>query len=292
MQETSTHRDPAEGKQVVYVTAAGRDSEWGEDFDLRALWSVVVLHWKLILFCTLLFAGAGVAYALLATEKFTAQVVLIPAKSNNTRGLLSQFGGLASLAGITLGSDDHTEPLAMLRSKSLTREFIRERNLVEVLLESRYPRFKGEKRLSQAVDYFDRRVKSVSEDRKTGLVTVTIEWKDPVVAAEWANALVERLNERMRQRALDESTKNVAYLRGELASNNVVALQESISKLLEVELQTIMLARGNIEYSYRVVDRATPPHRRSWPKRTLTVGLSAALGAFLAVLILSLRQER
>jgi uncharacterized protein involved in exopolysaccharide biosynthesis len=277
---------------MVYVTSPDRDLEWGGDFDLRALWNVVMTHWRLILACTMLGAAAGVTYALLATEKFTAQVVLIPAKSNDTRELLSQFGGLASLAGIALGSDDHTEPLAVLRSKSLTRDFIRERNLVDVLLDDKYPQFTGQKRLSQAVDYFDRRVKRVAEDRKTGLVTVTIEWKDPVIAADWANALVERLNHRMRQRALEESTKNVAYLRGELTGNNLVALQASISKLLEVELQKIMLARGNREYAYRVVDRATPPHKRSWPKRTLTVGLSAALGALLAALILSVRGTR
>jgi uncharacterized protein involved in exopolysaccharide biosynthesis len=291
MKEAPTHSDPAGTRRAVPIARTDQDPEWGEDFDLRAMWRVVVRHWKLIALCTLLFAAAGAAYALLATEKFTAQVVLIPAKSNQTQELLSQFGGLASLAGITLGSDDHTEPLAMLRSKSLTRDFIRERNLVEELLEGKYPQYKGARRLSQAVDYFDRRVKSVSEDRKTGLVTVTIEWKDPGVAAEWANALVDRLNERMRQRALDESTKNVAYLRGELASNSLVALQSSIGRLLEVELQTIMLARGNREYAYRVVDRAVPPHRRSWPKRSLTVALSAALGGFLAVLILSLRKD-
>jgi uncharacterized protein involved in exopolysaccharide biosynthesis len=292
MQQTPTPPDPAEARRVVYAAPADRDSEWGDDFDLRALWDVLVLHWKLIALCTLLFAAAGAAYALLATEKYTAQVVLIPAESNETRELLSQFGGLASLAGLTLGSDDHTEPLAVLRSKSLTRDFIRDRELVEVLLEGKHPQYKGAKRLAEAVDYFDRKVKSVSEDRKTGLITVTIEWKDPVVAAEWANALVERLNDRMRQRALDESTKNVTYLRGELATNNLVALQTSIGKLLEVELQTIMLARGNREYAYRVVDRATPPHRRSWPKRSLTVIISAALGAFVSVLILSLRPGR
>jgi hypothetical protein len=52
------------------------------------------------------------------------------------------------------------------------------------------------------------------------MVTLAIEWTQPEVAAEWANALVQRLNRRLRERALREAETNVAYLQAEMARTN------------------------------------------------------------------------
>ena len=94
-----------------------------------------------ILLCTLLFAAARAEYAFTTTEKFKVNVVLIPDKSQETQGLMSRFGGLASFARISLGSDDQTEPLAVVRTKSPAREIVRERDLVQVLLVGKCPEF-------------------------------------------------------------------------------------------------------------------------------------------------------
>ena len=45
---------------------------------------------------------------------------------------------------------------------------------------------------------------SVDEDKKSGLITLSITWKDPQVAANWANDLVKQLNEQLREQAIDE----------------------------------------------------------------------------------------
>jgi hypothetical protein len=82
-------------------------------------------------------------------------------------------------------------------------------------------------------------VRKIDEDSRTGLVTLSIEWRDPQRAAEWANLLAVRLNEHMRQRALAEAEANVKYLRHEFESTPIVVLQQSISGLLENEMQKL-----------------------------------------------------
>ena len=41
----------------------------------------------------------------------------------------------------------------------------------------------------EAFRMFDKNIRLVSVDRKSGLVTLTIDWKDPALAAAWANSL-------------------------------------------------------------------------------------------------------
>jgi len=113
--------------------------------------------------------------------------------------------------------------------------------------------------------------------------------RDPELAAAWANLLAARLNDHMRQRALAEAEANVKYLRREFESTSIVTLQQSISGLLENEMQKLMLARGNSEYAFRVIDRAEVPRAPSKPRVTLIVVLATAFGGMLSVLVVLLR---
>jgi uncharacterized protein involved in exopolysaccharide biosynthesis len=104
-----------------------------------------------------------------------------------------------------------------------------------------------------------------------------------------------RLNERMRAQALKEAETNVAFLQTELGRTSVVTLQQSIGRLLESELQKLMLARGNEEFAFRVIDAASPPKERVRPKRALIAVMGTVLGGLLAVfgvfLLHALRSE-
>jgi len=212
---------------------------------------------------------------------------------------LSQLGGLASLAGLNLNSANKAEPVAVLQSKSFSRAFIQEEGILEVLLADRWignvqlwrSREKAPPDIRDAVEYFNKHVRSVDEDRKSGLVTLTVDWHDPQIAAVWANKMAQRLNAQMRKRALDDASSNLIYLQKEIAATPIVALQQSIGRMIEVELQRVMMARGNREFAFRVVDEAQVPKKRTSPRRTLIVSASLLLGLVLGVGIAALRDR-
>jgi hypothetical protein len=217
------------------------------------------------------------------------------------QGLAGQLGGLSSLAGlagIPLRGGDSAEPLAVLRSRDLSRAFIEEEKLLPVLFADRWDAQAGRWKSSDAADqpdirdavkYFNEEVRSVQEDKKTGLVMLNIEWLDAPTAARWANLLVARANDVMRSRAVAEAQRNIAFLQSELKSATVVSLQQSTGRLLDRELETLMLARGKPEFVFRVVDPAEIPKERSKPKRAQTVGFAALLGLALGGLLIVLR---
>jgi succinate-semialdehyde dehydrogenase/glutarate-semialdehyde dehydrogenase len=81
----------------------------------------------------------------------------------------------------------------------------------------------------------------------------------------------------LRAQALQDAQRNIKYLQGEIAATNVTSLQQAIGKVIESEMQKLLLARGNEEYAFKVIDKAVQPKKRDKPKRALVV-LGAALG--------------
>jgi uncharacterized protein involved in exopolysaccharide biosynthesis len=109
-------------------------------------------------------------------------------------------------------------------------------------------------------------------------VTLTITWTDPKVAAQWANGLAELTNNYLRQKAISESERNIAYLNDQLAKTSVVALRDSIYSLMESEIKKQMLARGTNEYALKVIDPAVPPEKPTSPKAMLWILMAFCAG--------------
>ena len=258
------------------------------------IWAVVWRDKWLIVALTSLIGFLAVAYALLATEWYRADVLLVPARQDGMSGLGDRLGGLAALAGMATAPADasKSEAVAVLKSREFATEFIKDNGLASAFTAGSTIAGKPAAEpadMRDAVRFFHENVLRVSEDRDTGHIALSVEWTDPNVAATWANSLVARLNERMRQRALKEAEANVAYLQSALESNKLVPVQQSIGRLLESELQKLMLARGSEDFSFRIVDPATPPDRRARPKRTLIVASAVFLGGVFALLVVFVR---
>lgn len=297
---------PGDGERIICVIARDVLPLDRPDPDSS---SFMITAWRgrwLILAFIVGFGILSVVLALTATEWYEAEVVMTPAGTKNTQGLANALGSLggglgalAGLAGISLGGQNTAEPIGVLKSREFAREFIEEQGLLHVLLADKWDAKAGRWKqtnpkkqpdIRDAVRYFDKRVLIVREDKKTGLVSVEIEWKSADAAAAWANRIVDRLNDQMRERALREAQANVDYLRNELAQTNVVPVQQAISKLLESEMQKVMVARGNKEFAFRVVDPAAVPKWRSWPKRTMVVALGILAGGIAGLIAVFARQ--
>jgi len=271
-----------------------------EVLDLMSLSSKIWQGKWLIIGVTAAFALSSAGLVLTLQSWYRAEVLLAPVRTKSAADLagpLGSLGGLASLAGLTLGGNT-SEPLAVLESRDLAREFVEQQNLLPVFFARRWDAKLARWTPADPQDWPDVRdgvkylinaVRTVKEDKKTGLVTLTIEWKDAKTAADWANLYADRANERIRARALLEAQANVDFLEHELATTSVVTLQQSIGRLLDTELQKVMLARENKEFAFRVIDRAEVPKWRVWPKRVQTVALATVIGGALSTYLVLLR---
>ncbi|TDJ32095.1 MAG: hypothetical protein E2O53_12665 [Gammaproteobacteria bacterium] len=284
---------PAEG--LVYVSPGTVYSGAADDkISLRQIWQILWRGKQIVIATTIIFALGSVTYALLAKEIFRAEVLLVPATEQSAPMIGGQLGGLAALAGVSTGGRGVVEALAVLQSRKFARDFIEQLNLMPVFFVEDWDAEEGRWRendpaeapdIRDGVKFFRENILKVSEERTTGLVTLAIEWTDPGVAAEWAGILVRRLNDRLREGALQEAQTNVAYLQSEMAKTTLATLQESIGRLLESELPKLMLAKGNEEFAFKIVDPAVAPKQRVRPKRALTTIIGTMLGGLLGIFI-------
>lgn len=240
----------------------------------------------LLFWIVLLAAAVGIAFLLVAPPVYRAEAVLLPNQPEQGGGIPSEFGGLASLAGLSFGLPaDETEAVAVLQSRVFVEDFIRDQNLLPILFSDEWDPINEVwisdhpddwPDLRDGVKYFVEGIRSVEQDVTTGIIFLSIEWNDPEMASAWVDALVKRINEKMRIRDLSNSKKRLEYLDAELARENLVELRQVISRLIETEIQTMMLANAETEYAFKIIDPSRVPNERIFP-RTLPVLLFAIL---------------
>jgi uncharacterized protein involved in exopolysaccharide biosynthesis len=139
-------------------------------------------------------------------------------------------------------------------------------------------------------------VRSVQEDRKTGLVTLTVDWQDPQQAAVWANELVARANSRLQQDAIEEGQKAIAFLQQQLGQAGAIEVRQALYSLIEAETKKVAIAHARKEFAFKVIDPAVAPRRKVKPQRRLIVVAGFLIGligsSFLAVLLAAIAAER
>lgn len=258
--------------------------ERGDGIDVVGIITVMWRYKYLIGALSILFALLAVYLALTAKEIFRAEVIVTVVHDNGLSGSSDSgggLGGLASLAGLSLGGGPDANAQGVLASRHLIEELIRRQDLVPILTLGTGKRAT----LWFAVKRFQETIVTVHDEPLKGLTTVTVDWTDAATAAKWANEFVALANELIRAHDLEDSTRSVAYLDKQIAQTKEVEVQRALSNLMENETKRLMLANARREYAFRVVDPAVPAEVRHSPRRTLMVISGFGVGFFLGTMI-------
>ena len=270
-----------------------------DEIDLLEYWRVLWKRKWLIVGVSFLAALIAVVVSLQMPNQYKAEVLLAPAGDGAKGGgaSLGGLGGLASLAGISLprGGGNVEESLAVLKTRDFLWKFIQDEKLMPVLFADAWDDEKKAWVDDKQPTLWDayRCLSGIitdTVDKKSGLITLSVEWNDADISAQWANILVTRLNEYLRQKALYESAANLEYLNRELNKSQVEDIRKALFSLISQEQKKAMMANTRVQYAFRVVDKAVAPDRKSKPKRALIVILATFVAGFLAVVFVFIQE--
>jgi len=270
-----------------------------DEISLFDIWRILVRYKWMILTVTVLCTLASTLFALLMTPVYRAEALIAPVtetdNSNRFATQLNEFSGIAALAGINMERGGRkNEAIATLKSRLFTEQFIKDEKLLPVLFRKMWD--KENQRwddadpediptLGDAYELFDEQVRRVREDRRTGLVVLSIDWENPDEAARWANELVRRVNVLLRKKAVRESESAISYVKEQLKQTSVVELQQVLHRLIESEMKEIILAKINEEFAFRVIDPAVAAEEAFKPNTPLLLLLGAMLGILGSVIL-------
>ena len=292
------------------------NDQYDDEIDLRELFMVLWAGKIKIVAITAVFAVASVIYALSVPNQYKATALLAPAQSSGggLSGALGQLGGLASLAGVSIGVGESSEAQIaqeIMKSWNFIEAFIADNDLAVELFAAEGWR-KGSNELKINDDVYDSQNKqwllenesgvvgppsswnlfktfserlAVSEDKKSGLVSVSIEYYSPQIAKQWLDMYVSAVNAHMQQRQVDKVTNNINYLQAQIEKTSIAEMREVFYTIIEEQTKNKMVAEASPEYAFVAVSPSMVPEETSQPKRALICILGTLLGGMLSVLL-------
>lgn len=286
-----------------------------DEIDLRELFWIFWAEKWLIIGVTALFAIGSVIYALMQTDIYRAEVVLAPANNDqNTNGLSAQLGGAAAFLGVNVGGaagDDISTAIAILKSRQFLARFIQENDILIPMFAGSWDKQAGESVIdaeiydvSNGIWLSEEGPPSMQDAYRTlnsvlsisgpapgtGIVTVAINWHNPIEAAEWVNELVAAINTEIKSQDVNEANRAITYLRGQLEQTQLVDMQRVFYQLIESQTRVTMLADVRDEYVFRVIDPAVVPDFKVAPRRSVFALVGTLTGSLFAFVIVFLRR--
>jgi capsule polysaccharide export protein KpsE/RkpR len=198
------------------VTALEHDAQTPEHWAIRAmlLWK----HRRLLARITAIAFVVSLSLAFIIPKRYKSSGSIMPPDQQGSGSMMlaallshssSSLGGLSSLAGGLLGAHTSTALyINLLKSGTVSGHLIDRFNL-QHLYRNHY-RVDTAKRLA--------RLTTITEDKKSGVITVEVEDKNPVRARDLAQAYLDELNKLVTQTSTSSAHRERVFIEGRLHS--------------------------------------------------------------------------
>ena len=107
-----------------------------DEIDLKELFNVLWTAKKLIIQVTAIFAIGSVAYSLLLTNYYKSESLLLARSASDNQGL-SQYSGLAAMAGVSLapsGEDKAAQTIELIKSREFVKHLLTFDNILPSIM--------------------------------------------------------------------------------------------------------------------------------------------------------------
>lgn len=284
------------------------------DLNLKELFSILWKRKTLIFSISIFFAFFSVLYALFLPNIYQSSALLAPSTANDKlSSQLSSYSSIAGLAGINIPSGEVTksqEAVQRIRSLEFFSKFFSPNINLEDLLaveewvpEANIIKY-DEKKFNSTSNKWIRKVDypytvipsnqeaykkylkivNVTEGKQTGFVTVSVKHKSPVIAKNWVDLIIKNINDSMRDEDKKIAQNSINYLENIYKTTNVKSIKDSITNLLESQLQTLMLTSSN-DYIYKKIDSPVIPELKTEPSRSVISILGTFIGFIFGILV-------
>ena len=290
------------------------DTQYDNEIDLRELFGALWAGKFKIIAITAVFAIVSVLNALSEPNQYKATAVLAPAVSDKGGGgVLAQLGGIASLAGVSVGSSSGETQIAqeIMMSWSFIETFINDNGLADELSAAvGWDKDSNELLINQEV-YDSQNKVWVSESgppsswalfksfsgrlsllETSGLLSISIEYYSPQIAKQWLDMYVTAINAHMQQRQVEKVTNNINYLQAQIEKSSIAEMRGIFYTIIGEQTKNKMVAEASPDYAFVAVSPSMVPEEKSGPNRAIASIFGTLLGGILSTLLVLVMHYR
>lgn len=293
-----------------------------DEINLKEIFTILWKKKLTIFSISTFFAVCSVLYALSLPNIYSSKVLLLPSNSQDAMSSkLGSLSSLGSLAGVSIPVDQTSkskEGIERIKSFDFFANFfmpnIQLENLMAVkkwdaennsivydnkiykndtqtwIGSSKYSE-KNQPSLQEAYRVYKENI-TVNENSRTSFISMSVNHKSPIIAQKWLNIIIEQINKSMREADKMLAKKSIEYLNEAQNTTSIQSIKEVTSKLLENQMQTLMLASSTDSYVFKIIDPPIVPEYKSSPSRSIIVIFSTFFGAFLSLIFIFIQHNR
>ncbi len=290
-------------------------NNFDDEIDLKDL---ILGLWKnkfLILFIVLFSASISVYYSLSLANTYTSKALLAPSDSEKSlSSKLSGYSALAGFAGISMPSSKAskaTEAIERIKSYDFfVNQFLPNVQLKDLIAandwqqnsnsiiynnniynikdntwtrEASFP--KTSMPSNQEAYEVYKEILSISEDKKTSFVTISITHVSPFIAKDWVDIIITNINAHMREIDISIAENSIVFLKETLITTSLSDIRRAMAQLLQDQIQVLMLAEASQDYIFKPIVSPIAPEKKSAPSRALICILGTLIGFMISVLL-------
>ena len=291
-------------------TDLSNNSELGDEIDIKSLFKTIFDSKRLIIISTVLFSLIALIYSLSLSNIYQSTALLSPVDDQSSSSQsLNNIGGLASLAGINISStsggnstkaitkittlsffEENILPNIFLPDLMAVRTWDEESN--SVIYDSSYSVQDGKwneiPHPQTSYKEFISRLQ-VSQDYETKFLTISIKHESPYIAKEWAELVVNEINDFFRAKDKREAESAMKFLNSQMALTNYTEIKQVVAEILKQKMQQLTLIEANEFYVFSYLDQPAVARKKIEPTRSSICILGTIFGFMLGVLIVLVR---
>ena len=289
----------AEAKNSPQSPQVYPDAPYDEDeINLLDLFMVLVRRKWLIIGLVALTGVAALIISLLMTNIYRSEATIAARETEQSAGksITGALGGLGGLVASEIGlggGSDADKIEVLLKSRRLAELVVEKHNLLPILFDTKWDSRKKTwietpaPTIQDAYKMIKGDLLKVSRDRKTDVITASIEHKDPQFAKSMMQYYLTELSEGLRAKVLKDAQENMRFLTEQLDRTTDPLLREKIYNMLAKEIEKDTFARAQTYYGFYVLDPPIAPdlNKKAKPKRSLICILSVVVAFFVAVFL-------
>jgi uncharacterized protein involved in exopolysaccharide biosynthesis len=268
-----------------------------------------------IVLIALLFATVAVFYSLSIPNVYTSssKVASNLSESGGIGSALSGLGGVASLAGISLGGGGLSPEVLKesLVSGSFLASFIKDQKLESrIMAATSYDpvndtfifdekiynaqsaewvrKFKYPQELKpsdfELVEKFKEKL-NVGFDRRTKMINLSYASLSPKYSQTTLVELIDAFNNYMREQDIADSLRSIRYLSQQLEVAKFNEIKMALQQVMEEQYKKLALAKTRKDYALRYIEEPMSVNKKSGPKRAIICISITFLGTFFCVII-------